>query len=160
MQIETTKQYCQICGGEVEMPVDTLAGLAAAPGIIAEAVTSGRRKGAQGWTPQEVAAHLADTEVAFGWRLRQTLAEDEPELQGFDQERWAAAMHYDERDPDVSLAAYAAARAADVELLRMLDEAGWERHFRHSEFGRLTVRVMIKHKSDHDLAHLRQIRGE
>ena len=107
-----------------------------------------------------MAAHLADTEVAFGWRLRQTLAEDEPELQGFDQERWAAAMHYDKRDPDVSLAAYAAARAANLEILRMLDEAGWERRFRHLEFGRLTVRVMIKHKSDHDLAHLRQIRGE
>jgi hypothetical protein len=31
MQIEATKQYCQLCGGEVDMPVDTLAALEAAP---------------------------------------------------------------------------------------------------------------------------------
>jgi hypothetical protein len=159
MQIETTRQFCQICGREVEMPVDMLAALAAAPQLIAQAVRSGVSKSGEGWSPREVAAHLADTEVAFGWRLRQTLAVDEPELRGFDQEGWAAAMHYDKRDADVSLAAYAAARTANLEILRMLDEAGWERRFRHSEFGRLTVRAMITHKSDHDLAHLRQIRG-
>ncbi len=160
MQIETAKQYCPICGGEVETPVDTLAALAAAPQIIAEAVRSGASKSAVGWSPNEVAAHLADTEVVTGWRLRQTLAENEPELEGYDQERWAAAMHYDKRDPNVSLAAYAAARAANLELLRMLNDAAWERRYRHSEYGLLTVRAMIRHKSDHDVAHLHQIRGE
>ena len=160
MQIETTKRYCQICATEVEMPVDTLAGLAAAPQMIAEAVRSDRLKSAEGWSPSEVAAHLADTEVAFGWRLRQTLSEDGPELKGFDQDRWAAATQYEKRDLAVSPNAYAAARAANVEILRMLDEAGWERCLRHSEFGRLTLRAMVKHISDHDLAHLRQIRGE
>jgi hypothetical protein len=142
------------------MPVDTLAALAAAPKMIAEAVRSGRLKSAEGWSPSEVAAHLADTEVAFGWRLRQTLSENGPELQGFDQGRWATALQYQKRNAEVSLNAYAAARAANVELLRMLDEAGWERGFRHSEFGRLTLRAMVWHISDHDLAHLRQIRGE
>jgi hypothetical protein len=160
MEVRTTKRYCQICATEMEMPVDTLAGLAAAPQMIAEAVRSGRLRSAEGWSPSEVAAHLADTEVAFGWRLRQTLSEDEPELQGFDQDRWAAATQYGKRDTEVSLNAYAAARGLNVEILRMLDEAGWERRFRHSEFGLLTLRAMVQHKSDHDLAHLRQIRGE
>jgi hypothetical protein len=160
MQIETTKQYCQICGGEVEMPVDTLAALAAAPQTVAEAVAAGGLKTGEGWSPNEVAAHLSDAEVAFGWRLRQTISEDEPELQGWDQERWATAMQYGKRDTEVSLRAYAAARSLNVELLGMLDDAGWERRFRHSEFGLLTLRAMVKHHSDHDLAHLRQIQGE
>jgi hypothetical protein len=160
MQIQTTKQYCQICATGVEMPVDTLAGLAAAPHMIAEAVGAGRLKSAAGWSPPEIAAHLADNESAVSWRLRQTISEDEPELQGFDQERWANALQYQKRDLTTSLNSYAAARAANVELLRMLDEAGWERGFRHSEFGRLTLRVMMRHVSDHDLAHLRQIQGE
>ena len=126
--------------------------------MIAEAVGAGQHRSGGGWSPSEVAAHLADTEVAFGWRLRQTLAEDEPGLEGFDQERWAAAMHYEKRDPEASLASYAAARAANLEILRMLDDAGWERTFLHSEFGRLTLRAFVQHVSDH-LAHLRQIRG-
>jgi hypothetical protein len=160
MQIETTRQYCQICGDEVEMPADTLAALAVAPQSVAEAVRSSGLKSSEGWSPNEVAAHLADAEVAFGWRLRQTISEDEPELQGWDQEHWATALQYQKRSTEASLDAYAAARDANLELLRMLDDAGWERRFRHSEFGPLTLRAMVKHHSDHDLAHLRQIRGE
>ena len=160
MQIETTNRYCEICGVEAQMPVDTVAGLATAPQMIADAIRSSRPKGGEGWSPAEIAAHLADIEVALGWRLRQMMAEDEPELQPFDQDRWAAAMRYEKVDPDVSLRAYAATRAANVELLRMLDEAGWDRGFRHPEFGRKTLRALVEHISDHDLAHLRQIRGE
>jgi len=128
--------------------------------LIAEALRSGWTGEGAGWSPREVVAHLADSEVAFGWRLRQTLAEDEPELQPFDQERWAAATHYDRRDASVSLRAYAAARAANVDVLRMLDDAGWERRFRHPEFGGQTLRKLACHESDHDLLHLRQMRGE
>lgn len=160
MDLETSKRHCEICGGEVETPVDTLAALAAAPQTIAEAVRSGGLKSREGWSPREVAAHLADTEMAFGWRLRQTISEDEPELQGFDQDRWAAAMRYQKRDTETSLSAYASARALNVELLRMLDDAGWERPYRHTELGVLTLRELARHRSDHDLAHLRQIQGK
>ncbi len=33
--------------------------------------------------------HLADCELVFAFRLRQTLAEDAPVVQPFDQEKWA-----------------------------------------------------------------------
>jgi hypothetical protein len=158
--METTRRHCPICGDEVEMPADTLAGLAAAPELVAEALRSVGPAPAAGWSPAEVVIHLADSEVAFGWRLRQTLAEDEPELQPFDQERWAAATGYARRDPEVSLRAFAAARAANVDVLGLLDDAGWERRFRHPEFGYQTLRTLARHESDHDLLHLRQMRGE
>ena len=38
------------------------------------------------WSPAEIACHLADCELAFGFRLRQTLAEDNHVIQPFDQE--------------------------------------------------------------------------
>src|ERR1700749_4487231 len=41
------------------------------------------------WSPTEIVCHLADCEIAFGFRLRQTLAEDNHVIQPFDQERWA-----------------------------------------------------------------------
>ena len=160
MGIGVTKRRCEMCGAEAEMPVDTLGALAAAPRLIAGAVESAPQKRGQGWSPEEVAAHLADNEVAFGWRLRQAISDDEPEVQGFDQDRWAAALRYAKRDVGLSLNAFAAARAANVELLRMLDETGWERRFRHPEFGRKTLRVLAEHISHHDLLHLRQIQGE
>ena len=42
------------------------------------------------WSPAEIVCHLADCELTFGFRLRQTLAEDNHVIQPFDQEKWAA----------------------------------------------------------------------
>ena len=159
MTAETTRRHCPICGAEVEMPADTLTGMAAAPGLVAEAVRAAAASAREGWSPSEIAAHLADTEVGFSWRLRRILSEDEPEVRPFDQEVWAAALRYPERDPEVALQAYAAQRAANVEILAWLSEADWERGYRHPEFGRQSLRTLSRHKSDHDLAHLRQIRA-
>jgi hypothetical protein len=106
-----------------------------------------------------VASHLADSEIVTAWRLRQTLAEDEPAIENYDQDRWAAGLGYGRRDVATSLETFAAVRAANLELLRMLDEDGWQRAYRHAEYGRLTLSTLLHHKSDHDLAHLRQILG-
>ena len=43
------------------------------------------------WSPAEIVCHLADCEIAFAFRLRQTLAEDHHVLQPFDQEKWASS---------------------------------------------------------------------
>ena len=159
MEIETADRYCDICGAKVETPVDTLAGLSAAPRLIAEALRSARPGTREGWSPSAVAAHLADAEVVFGWRLRQTLAEEEPELQPFDQDHWAAALWYETRDPSASLRAYAAVIDGNVALLRTLDDAGWERRYCQPEYGVMSLRKLAQHESDHDVAHLRQIQA-
>ena len=81
-------------------------------------------------------------------------------LQAFDQERWGEVLRYEERDAEISLAAFAAERALNVEIMSRLDDAGWNRMYRHPEFGNRPLRVLIEHIADHDLAHLRQIRGD
>jgi len=160
MTVEMTRRHCPICESEVEMPADTVEGMAAAPKLIAEAVRAAPGGVGEGWSASDIAAHLADIEVALGWRMRQVLAEDEPELQPFDQNDWAAALRYGERDVEVALNAYAALRAANVEILARLSEQGWERRFKHPEFGPASLRTLVRHISDHDLAHVAQIRGQ
>ena len=157
MAVETTRRHCPICESEVEMPADTVEGMAVAPKLITEAVRAAPGGVGEGWSASEIAAHLADIEVALAWRLRQILSEDEPELQPFDQDDWAAALRYGERDVEVALNAYAAQRAANVEILAGLSEKGWERRFRHPEFGPASLRTLVRHISDHDLDHLRQV---
>ena len=44
------------------------------------------------WSAAEIVAHLADCELVFAFRLRQTLAEDGPVIQPFDQDKWAADL--------------------------------------------------------------------
>ena len=157
MSVEATRRHCPICEREVEMPVDTVEGMTAAPRLIAEAVRAAPGAVGEGWSASEIAAHLADIEVALGWRIRQVLSADEPELQPFDQNDWAAVLRYGERDVEVALNAYAAQRAANVEILAGLSEKGWERRFKHLEFGPASLRTLVRHISDHDLAHLTQI---
>ena len=86
---KTERVHCPICGTEAEMPVDTLTALASAPELIAEAMREVHPAEREGWSPAEVATHLADTEVVTGWRIRQILAVDEPQIQPYDQEAWA-----------------------------------------------------------------------
>ena len=158
--METTRRHCRICESEVDMPADTVEGMTAAPKLIAEAVRAAPGGVGEGWSASEIAAHLADIEVSLGWRMRQVLSEDDPEVQPFDQNDWAAALRYGERDVEVALNAYAALRAANVEILAGLSEEGWERRFRHTDFGPASLRTLVRHISDHDLDHLRQMREQ
>ena len=49
------------------------------------------------WTARQIVAHLADTELVAGDRFRRTIAEDNPALVAFDQDRWAEALGYADR---------------------------------------------------------------
>src|SRR5450755_3336316 len=75
-------------------PLDTI--LSATPGEIARhldaiGVEKSTLPPAPGkWSAAEIIAHLADCELVFAFRLRQTLAEDSPVLRPFDQDKWAA----------------------------------------------------------------------
>jgi len=160
MDIATITRNCPICGADVEMPADTLGAMAEMPKTISHTFREPRSLRPESWTPHEIAAHLADIEVVLGWRIRQVLAEDEPMLQPFDQDVWAAAFHYADKDLATSLATYAANRQANIELLRAAGDGGMARKYRHPEFGHRPLRDLIEHISDHDLAHLRQIRSD
>ncbi|MEX0682704.1 MAG: DinB family protein [Dehalococcoidia bacterium] len=160
MDVQTTTHHCPICDADVEIPVDLFGGMAQMPKVVARAFKEPHAMGGgEGWTPHGVVAHLADIEVTLGWRIRQVLAEDAPQLQPFDQDRWADALEYKERDLATSLAAYGANRQLNLEILRRAGDAGLERLYRHPEFGERPIRTLVEHIADHDLAHLRQIQG-
>ena len=63
------------------------------------------------WSAAEIIHHLADSETTSALRLRRLLVEDHPLIQGYDQDEYAAKLHYTERDIAPSLEAFRAARA-------------------------------------------------
>jgi uncharacterized damage-inducible protein DinB len=160
LEFETRKNDCPLCGATMDVPVDMPGVMAEMPKLLSRSFREPRALERQGWSAHEVAAHLADAEVVLGWRIREVLAEDEPMLQPFDQDVWAAKLNYGDRELATSLATYAANRQANLELLRFAGDAGLERKYRHPEFGNRPLRALIEHIADHDLAHLRQVRGE
>src|SRR5580700_7988990 len=71
--------------------------IAATPGKLAAILSSlppeqVNRPPAPGkWSIREVLCHLADCEIVFAFRIRQTLAEPDHVIQPFDQDIWAKA---------------------------------------------------------------------
>lgn len=109
------------------------------------------------WSAVVLLAHLADGELVWAYRLRMVLAEADPVLTGYDQDRWVEELGYRRRDPKVSLEEIEFLRHSNLRLLEGLSPEEFERSGRHSERGRESVRHMVKMYAGHDLVHRRQL---
>jgi len=117
-----------------------------------------RRPEAPGkWSIVDVIQHLADSEVVFSYRVRMALAQDRPRLEGYDQDLWAARLRYRDATLASALAVLRPLRAANLRLLRSLDEDELQRVAVHVERGPGSVEDMIRMAAAHDLVHRRQI---
>src|SRR3569832_655887 len=102
-----------------------------------------RRSPAPGkWSAAEVICHLADCEIAFAFRIRQTLAEDNHVCQPFDQDSWAKP--YAQLDPHLALEQFSAARRWNVALLETLPRAAMGKKVSHPERGEMTLQTIVE----------------
>lgn len=108
------------------------------------------------WSAHEIAAHLADTEIAFAFRLRQALAEDNHLVQPFDQDQWA--KNYRAYGLKEALETFRALRAWNVALVRSLKPTDFDKTLRHPERGEMTFRTLVETMGGHDLNHLEQVK--
>ena len=118
-----------------------------------------RRPEAPGkWSVHDVVQHLTDAETAFLWRTRLIRAEaGEPVLQGYDQDRWAAQLGYQDAPFEDVLEELVVMRRRNLRLLRALTPAELDRAGQHVERGRESLRLMLPLMAGHDLVHRRQI---
>lgn len=85
------------------------------------------------WSAHEVIVHCADSETNASMRIRYVLAEREPLIVGYDQDRWAEVLDYHAHPLDLALATVDAVRANTVALLRRQPDSAWARAGRHTE---------------------------
>jgi hypothetical protein len=103
----------------------------------------------------EVVAHLADFDPILADRMKRIIAEDEPQLIGADQDRFRAALAYDDRDLEEELALIERTRSQLARVLRRLPESALRRVGRHNERGPLTLEQMLTTAAGHIPHHLR-----
>jgi hypothetical protein len=133
------------------------------PAVVAAALAGATdaeldlRPASGGWTAREVAIHLPESEMNGAIRLRRLVAEEQPVIQGYDQDLYARRLHYT-RPIAASLAALAAIRALTSELLDCLTEDEWRRTGTHSESGPYSVPQWLKIYAAHAHDHADQIR--
>ena len=107
------------------------------------------------WNAREILCHLADTEIVFAFRLRQTLAEPHHVIQPYDQEKWAGT--YGGLTSLGALNAFASVREWNVALISTTPLAAMDKPVTHPERGDMTFRVIVETMAGHDINHLQQL---
>jgi hypothetical protein len=88
---------------------------------------------------------------------RWSIAEPGTRIDGFDQDAWLAALHYDKRDMKKSFAEYRTFREVNVALLKSLTPEQRKISGTHKERGPETIETVAKMFAGHDLNHFQQI---
>lgn len=141
-------------------PVETLRSLAPAVRAETDGLTDEQLRTPEApgkWSVLQIVQHLADTELVYGYRLRNVLAADEPEIAAYDQDAWCDRLRYNDEDLAEALGELDVLRRRNLRLLERLREDEWERAGQHTERGRESVRQMVRLLAAHDLVHLQQI---
>src|SRR5690349_430615 len=109
------------------------------------------------WSAREIVHHLGDSETTSAIRIRKLLVEDDPLIQGYDQDQFATRLRYNDRDMAPALEAFRCARETTMQLLPLLSEAEWQRTGTHTESGRYTMDDWLRIYAAHALNHAAQI---
>lgn len=107
------------------------------------------------WSIRDILCHLADCEITFAFRLRQTVAEAHHVIQPFDQDGWSSP--YGKLDAHDALDAFMALRRWNLLFIRAAGTAAESKPVRHPERGEMTFRTILETMGGHDINHLRQI---
>lgn len=159
---ETPQEYTQRILGNLagQDPLKVQAGTAKKLERLIRGVPASRlrkRPAPEKWSVGEILAHLADSEIVTGWRLRQILGAPGTPIQAFDQDSWVAAGHYEKRDPRKSGEQFRVLREANLSLLKSLSPEQWKHHGMHAERGVETIEHIVRMMAGHDVNHTKQV---
>ena len=159
---ETAQQYIQRMTTHVEgkYPLAVQAATAKKLERMIKGVPAAKlrkRPAPEKWSIHEICAHLADSEIVLGFRMRMILAMPGTPIAAVDQDAWAATGNYEQREPRKSIEHFRVFREANLALLKSLTPEQWELHGMHSERGRETIEHIVRIYAGHDLNHLQQI---
>lgn len=114
-----------------------------------------------GWSVLHILRHLADSEIVYGYRLRAIAAAEPgvlPPIAGYDQDAWAARLHYDAGSMVDALSDIEAMRRMTLRWISALSPGERSRAGLHAERGEESVERIVRLLAGHDLNHENQIR--
>ncbi len=129
------------------------------PTLVADAIRgieggalNARRPGSD-WSIRDLLMHLADAELVRGYRIRLILAEDEPAIPSWDQDRWTRRLQYLWRSPEAAIALFDQLCFSNAELLRWSDKTAWERTGVEADGRAVSARTLVERGVGHHLGH-------
>jgi hypothetical protein len=108
------------------------------------------------WSVMECIGHVVDGELVSSGRYRWIIAHDEPELVGYDQNRWVDRLGHGDGDVDELLAMFEGLRAANLAMWRRSSPEQRARVGMHRERGPESYDLTFRLIAGHDRVHLDQ----
>lgn len=107
------------------------------------------------WSARQILTHLAQSELALGYRARMAITSPGYAAQSFDQDQWLA--HESTTSGHDALDAFLGLAAMNASFFEALSPASRATTLSHPEYGSLTVDWIIHQMAGHQIHHLKQL---
>ena len=105
----------------------------------------------------ECVCHLADFEPIFADRMKRILALDKPMIWSADENDYAKALSYQERDLEEEGAVIDAVRKSTARLLKTQPETALQRMGNHNLRGMMTLEQVLQTAVNHLVHHMKHL---
>ncbi len=109
------------------------------------------------WTIRQILNHLADAETVLSERIRRAIAEENPFVIVFDQDRWNELLNYSTYPVSISKQVFGSVRDSVIFLAEKHYEGSENRQFFHTAAGIRTLQQEFDKVAFHNDGHLKQI---
>jgi len=109
------------------------------------------------WSIQQVVIHIMDSDLIAADRMKRVIAEDNPTLIGYDENKFARNLLMEEQSAEDAVQIVSLNRQDFARVLRKLPDSAFSRAGQHNERGRVTLLDLLKtytHHLDHHLSFI------
>ncbi|HMV41431.1 MAG TPA: DinB family protein [Leptospiraceae bacterium] len=107
------------------------------------------------WSITEVILHIVDCDLVFSDRIKRVIAEENPNLMAFDENKWKENLSYKPENISAAVRLFAANREYISQILQTIKEEDLERTGMHSQAGAMTLKTIIEKANSHFDHHIK-----
>ena len=109
------------------------------------------------WSIQEIVIHVADSDLVISDRMKRVIAEDNPQLIGFDETKFVKGLHYNDQSVEDAVNLFELNRRQMARVLAKLPDQAFNRVGTHNERGPLKLSDLLAGAVSHLKHHLKFI---
>jgi uncharacterized damage-inducible protein DinB len=110
------------------------------------------------WSIQQIVIHLMDADLIGTARMKSIIAEDHPQILGYDESKFAAKLFYELQDVQQAVRMFDLNRRQFAKVLRKLPDLAFSRTAQHNERGEITLEQSVHSRIQHVTHHIKFIR--
>ncbi len=110
------------------------------------------------WSIQQIVLHLMDSDLIGADRMKRIIAEERPQLLGFDETAFSQRLFYDQADAGLAAEVFRHNRTLTAAILRAVPDQAFARVGIHNQRGPMTLDSLVHGYVDHFDHHLRFIK--